>query len=379
MKAIALAEVCEIVMGQAPKGDTYNDAGEGLPLIAGAGDFGEVFPRPKKFTTARGVRVSRPADVIVGIRASIGDKVWSDGVYCLGRGVAALRSGPRLDQRYLWNWMSHAAPSLAAKGRGATFLQVNKQDLAEMEIPLPPIEEQRRLAAVLDAADALRAKRRQALAKLDTLTQAIFIDMFGDPVENEREWQSSALEDVTQGIFDCPHSTPKWTDDGLVCLRTSNLGKGVWDWTDTRYVSRATFDDRSKRAYLEPDDIVVSREGTVGIAAIVEADMLVCMGQRLVQVRPDRDIVRPRFLLDVLLFLLAPERIGRVMAGSTAKHLNVRDLKALEVITPPARIQDQYVAALGGVIGSRAGMSESGQRLDALYDALQQSAFRGDL
>jgi len=135
--------------------------------------------------------------VIIGIRASIGDKVLADRRYCLGRGVAGLRPKSDLDHRFLWHWLDHAAPALVGKGRGATFLQVNKRDVNELEVALPPIEEQRRIAAVLDAADALRAKRRQAIAKLDTLTQAIFVDMFGDPVTNPKDWRSSrTLSDV---------------------------------------------------------------------------------------------------------------------------------------------------------------------------------------
>ena len=379
MRTAALAQVCEITMGQAPKGDTYNDAAEGLPLIAGAGDFGDLYPAPKKFTTAKGVRTSEPGDIIVGIRASIGDKVLADDVYCLGRGVAGLRAGPELDQRYLWNWVTHAAPSLAAKGRGATFLQVNKVDVSEMEIPLPSLEEQRRIAAVLDAADELRAKRRLAVVKLDTLTQAIFIDMFGDPLQNDFGWKTEPLEDVSVGIFDCPHSTPKWTDSGLICLRTPNLGNGTWDWTDTRFVSEQTFDERSRRAQLEPGDIVLSREGTVGIAAVVDEGMRLCMGQRLVQVRPDDESVSPRFLLDVLLFLLQPDRIAHVMAGSTAKHLNVKELRQLKIILPTPGDQDRYAARVSSLSERRGQMVRGLCRFDDLFASLQQRAFRGEL
>ena len=173
MKSAALSQVCKITMGQAPKGDTYNDVGKGLPLIAGAGDFGDLYPAPRKFTTAQAVRKSEPGDVIVGIRASIGNKVLANGVYCLGRGVASLRSGPALDQRYLWDWMTQAAPQLAAKGRGSTFLQVNKADISKMAIPLPPMAEQRRFARLVGRVDQLRRPSTSALDQLDNLFAAL--------------------------------------------------------------------------------------------------------------------------------------------------------------------------------------------------------------
>ncbi|WP_369028087.1 restriction endonuclease subunit S, partial [Nocardia farcinica] len=137
-------------------------------------------------------------------------KTLADQVYCLGRGVAGLRVGDGLDGRFLWNWLNLAAPKLAAKGKGATFLQVNRADIGEMRIPLPSLDEQRRIAAILDHADALRAKRRETLARLDELTQSIFIDMFGDPAANPRGFKRIVLGDVIEFAKDGPHVSPTY-------------------------------------------------------------------------------------------------------------------------------------------------------------------------
>ena len=105
-----LSAVCDISMGQAPKGDSYNAMRSGYPLIAGAGDFGELTPAPKKYTDAP-TKLSRPGDLILCIRATIGDRNWSDKEYCLGRGVAGLRAKDAdLSQAYLWHWLDHVAP-----------------------------------------------------------------------------------------------------------------------------------------------------------------------------------------------------------------------------------------------------------------------------
>lgn len=197
-----LETVCDLVMGQAPDGESYNSEGEGLPLIAGAGDFGEVHPVATKFTRAPG-KICKSGDIVLGIRATIGRKVLADGVYCLGRGVAGLRAKPGLDSRYLWHWLTHIEPALASKARGATFKQVNRDDIAGLAIAVVPLPEQRRIADLLDRAEALRAKRRAALARLDTLTQSIFLDMFGDRASILRRWPTtplgSLLEFLTSG------------------------------------------------------------------------------------------------------------------------------------------------------------------------------------
>ena len=131
----ALSEVCNISMGQAPNGTSYNTAERGYPLIAGAGDFGDLAPVPTKYTDAP-TKLSQPGDIVLCIRATIGDRNWSDKEYCLGRGVAGLRARKvALSQAYLWHWLDHAAPVLSAKGRGATFLQVSKADIASLQIP----------------------------------------------------------------------------------------------------------------------------------------------------------------------------------------------------------------------------------------------------
>lgn len=190
-------------MGQAPDGATYNEVGRGLPLIAGAGDFGLDRPATKKFTTIP-TKTSLPDDIVMSIRATIGTKVLSDGVYCLGRGVAGLRPKKRLDLRYLWHWLGSVEGTLLAKGRGATFLQVNRRDISELEIPLPPLPDQWRIAAILDKADALHRKRERAIELLDSLTQSIFLEMFGDPALNPNDFPLHSFREISTKISDGP-------------------------------------------------------------------------------------------------------------------------------------------------------------------------------
>ena len=179
-----LGEVAHIEMGQAPKGDSYNDEARGSLLIAGASDFGDLTPKPSRYTDAP-TKISQVGDIILCIRATIGDLNLSDKEYCLGRGVAGLRpKNGKLDDRYLWRALEANASLLRSKGRGATFLQVSKADIAELQIPLPPLDEQRRIAGILDQADALRRLRTHALDKLNTLGQAIFHEMFGAALAN---------------------------------------------------------------------------------------------------------------------------------------------------------------------------------------------------
>jgi type I restriction enzyme S subunit len=248
-----------------------------------------------------------------------------------------------------------------------------------LQIPLPPLAEQKRIAGILDAADALRANRRETLAQLDTLLQSTFLDMFGDPVTNPMGWEKPTLAGLCNRVIDCPHSTPQWSDAGVICLRTSNLGKGEWIWADTRFVTEEEYEERTKRGEIKENDIILSREGTVGVLALVESGMRLCMGQRLVQLRPMNSRVNPKFLMHILLHDLAPERLSQLMAGSTSKHLNVKELRNLRVMLPPLSLQRRFASIVESVERQKARMRAHLAELDALFASLQSRAFNGEL
>jgi type I restriction enzyme S subunit len=263
-------------MGQAPSGSSYNDRGEGLPLIAGAGDFKGGVLAPTKFTTQPG-KVSKPGDIVLSIRASIGAKVWADGEYCLGRGVASLRARPELDDKYLWHWLTRSERDLASKGRGATFLQVNKNDIGEMPIVLPPLSEQRRIAAILDHADALRAKRRQVLAHLDSLTHSIFNEMFSAvPATSTVEAEASLIR---TGPFGSQLLHSEFVDDGIAVLGLDNVVGNEFRWGERRFITPTKY-EQLRRYTVRPGDVLISIMGTTGRCVVVPEDIPVAINTK---------------------------------------------------------------------------------------------------
>jgi type I restriction enzyme S subunit len=297
-------------------------------------------------------------------------------------GFCVLRPDPeKLDGGYLFQWVKSPAfvGGMVRKATGASYPAVSDRIIFESSFPLPLLPEQRRIAAILDQAETLRTQRRAALAQLDNLTQSIFLDMFGNPVSNSKDWDTDALQNVCSSINDCPHTTPEWTESGLICLRTSNLTEGGWQWGDTRFVSESTFHERSRRGYLQAGDIVLSREGTVGIAAIVEVGMQLCMGQRLVQVSPTPGILVAEYLLRHLLYVLAPLRISQQMVGSTSQHLNVKELRALRIPLPPLPLQKIFATRTQAIEALKEKHRVALAELDALFASLQHRAFNGEL
>ncbi|BAV49374.1 Uncharacterized protein MLTONO_4471 [Mesorhizobium loti] len=304
----------------------------------------------------------------------------SDGII-FQKACHRVRVGPRLDAKYLIHrlFYDYHNGGLGDYYTGATIKHFTGQDLARYEFPLPPLPEQRRIAAILDKADALRRKRKRAIELLDNLMQSLFLEMFGEPTTNAKGFPLANLEDVVTAVVDCPHTTPNWAPSGKIALRTSNLTAGGWDWSDKRFVSEQEFHERSVRAYVKPGDIVLSREGTVGVAAIVQDDMEVCLGQRLVHVRLDGASIGREYLLSFLLYELSPRRISRIMVGATSTHLNLKDLRNMNVPIPPKILQDDYRNKTDKIYFLKYRAQRMMSTIDTAFLSLQHRAFSGQL
>lgn len=379
LRKTSLSNVCEITMGQAPDGETYNSEGVGLPLIAGAGDFGAMTPIPTKFTSAP-TKISAVGDIILCIRATIGDRNWSDKAYCLGRGVAGLRAdAAQLDQRYLWHWIGNTTPELKAKGRGATFLQVSKSDIGSLDIPLPPLPEQRRIAAILDKADALRAKRREVIAKLDQLLQSVFLDMFGDPMTNPKGWPTSFLGEISD--FENGDRSANYPSDGdmttsgVLFLSTKNIVKNKLDLRKVQFISQHKFDSLS-RGKLRKGDLIITLRGTLGACGIFESPYETgFINAQMMIIRPHSHL-RSDFLHYLLTSPSIQSELQRTATGAAVQQLTSRGLANLTIYLPPRDLQDLFVCQLKRVRSVQQKEIESAHGLERLISSCQCEAFQ---
>lgn len=387
-----LDKVASVFNGKTPSKDEQRGEGHPVLKIRNVSELGlfrgqfESFVDPA-LAEKHATKKVRSGDTLVLNAAHNADYVASKtfraspptfGALATGEWLIVRPNERALDSGFTNHWIN-AAHTRAQLRELVNGIHLYPKDVARLRIPVPPLEEQRRIATILDQAETLRTQRRQALAHLDSLTQSLFLDMFGDPVANPKKWATQPLQKVCDPINDCPHSTPEWTESGVICLRTSNLTIGGWNWVDTRYVSDTTFHDRSKRGYLVAGDIVLSREGTVGIAAIVQAGMKLCMGQRLVQVRPMPSALEPEYLLRHLLYVLSPSRISQLMVGSTSQHLNVKELRALRIPIPSLTLQQTFATRIQAIEALKTSHRTALAQLDALFASLQQRAFAGEL
>ena len=194
IEEVNLADVCDIIAGQSPPSSTYNQEGNGVPFFQGKADFGEIYPTVRYWCNSP-KKMSKPDDILFSVRAPVGPTNINNITACIGRGLAAIRCN-NIERNYLLHYLRGNEEKIASLGSGSTFKAITIGTLKEIKIPLPPLDQQKKIAAILDAADTYRQKTKALIEKYDELTQSLFLDMFGDPVSNPMEWDKVALNEL---------------------------------------------------------------------------------------------------------------------------------------------------------------------------------------
>jgi type I restriction enzyme, S subunit len=265
-------------------------------------------------------------------------------------------------------------------GVGGSLLRARPKYVAQIEVPLPPIEEQRRIAAVLDAADELRAKRREALAKLDTLTQAIFINMFGDAAAGKgREMRLVSLAQVvdapiTRGI-DQPGPD---VEGGVPYLKTTDF-RGARPQRENLARSSPDIAAKFPRSVVAAGDSVICIRATVGPTMYMDEELDgVNLSRGTARISPSKEIL-PKFLFTALNSVHFQRQIERKLRGATFLQIPLKELKQLLVPLPPVPAQQRLVEAVEAVEAQRSSAERSQAFFDDLFASLQKRAFRGEL
>jgi type I restriction enzyme S subunit len=270
---------------------------------------------------------------------------------------------------------------------GSAQPKLNRANLDRIQIPLPPLPEQKRIAGILDAADALRARRREALAQLDTLLQSTFLDMFGDPVTNPKGWESipesgSAFGEIKDlamisDVIDCKHRTPVYTDDGYPVVRPRNVREAGLSFDECVRTTESEYADLTDGRTPKKGDIVYSRNATFGVASLVKGDVKFAIGQDVCLIVPRE--VNSAFLHYLLNSHFVRRQLGLATSGSTFKRINLSSIRKLKVLIPPRQTQDMFESFSESVEQQKARMESHLDELDTLFASLQSRAFNGEL
>jgi type I restriction enzyme S subunit len=309
---------------------------------------------------------------------------------------------PHLESRYLQRFLMQRSVVDYAHhhSAGVQLPRVSFDKLAELEFPLPPLAEQKRIVAkveqLLAKVDAARQRLAKAPALLKRFRQSVLAaacsgqltaEWRGDDGESQpREipsgWKATTVAAACVEVVDCPHSTPRWTSEGHFCVKTTQFSPGHLDLTSPFYVTTETYRDRTKRLKPQPGDVLYSREGSLGKACIVPPGIDLCLGQRIMLMRAAKHVA-PTFLMHALNSECTLTQVRELTLGTTSPHVNVADVKRFNVMLPPLEEQREIVRrvealfALADKIEAR--VQAATARVEKITQAILAKAFRGEL
>ena len=300
-------------------------------------------------------------------------------------GFCVLRPRPSvLCSDYLFHWVqsSQFVAEMVKNSTGANYPAVSNKIVTASRLPYVPLPEQRRIAAILDQADALRAKRREALAQLDSLTQSIFIEMFGDPVTNPKGWPEVAFPDVV--YFQEGPGVRKWQfrDSGIKLINVGNIVDGQLVLSRTsRHLDAKEVNQRYRHFLLDEGDLVVASSGVTWgkIAYVTSENLPLCLNTSVIRLRALTDSVSHEFIRTFVASAAFRGQISKLITGSAQPNFGPAHLKQVRMMLPPSALQKKFSEVIVAASRHRTKFEVSINKLDALFASLQHRAFRGEL
>ena len=299
------------------------------------------------------------------------------------------------DESFYPDYLRHALTSdsfhsrfmQTVAGVGGSLLRARPDGVKKIKIPLPPLEEQRRIAAILDKADGVRRKRKEAIRLTEELLRSTFLEMFGDPVTNPKGWRKISLgellaEPLQNGAY-FPKERYVEAPDGVEMVHMSDA---FYNFVERGQLKRVQVTSEESEKYkLIPNDVLIARrslnyEGSAKPCLISEADQPLIFESSLIRVRLNAEVIDSFFFFS---YMLEPRaRSAYVFPNvtkSTISGINQAGLRRISVLVPPMSNQKKYRDIYKKILGTQSNYQKDYENIDNLFNSLLQRAFRGEL
>ncbi|MGH7846927.1 MAG: restriction endonuclease subunit S [Candidatus Binatia bacterium] len=283
--------------------------------------------------------------------------------------------------RFLFYALCNQVSNLIARGVGGAQPNISQGIIKDLVLALPPLTEQRRIAEVLDRAEALRAKRRAALAQLDSLSQSLFLDLFGDPATNSKGFPKKALNSLVRGDDTINYGVVQPgndLDEGVPLVRVGDLIDGKVKHADLKRIA-PSIEATYKRSRLRGDEILVSCVGSIGVVALADESVKGFNIARAVARIPLAETTSRIFMAAYLKTDFVQRYFTNELRTVSQPTLNIKQLSETLVVLPPIELQREFARRVLAVEKLKSAQRASLAEMDALVASLQHRAFRGEL
>ena len=367
-----LGDVCEVIAGQSPEGQFYNKEGKGVPFYQGKKDFAERVLGSPTTWTSEVTKLARPGDILMSVRAPVGPVNLCTIEACIGRGLAAIRHSSKTDTDFIYYYLECIQLEIAGT-EGAVFASINKAQIAGLRCPVPPLEEQKRIVDLLDAATACITELAACYEQARTQAANLFTSALRDALESNPDWPVKTLGDLMLVQNGYAFDSKFFSSNGKIGLiRIRDLKNGL--------ITEARYEGPYEDDYLvSAGDYLVGMDGEFRCYEWKGEPAL--LNQRVCRLRGFDKSLESRFLFFGINKFL--KDIEDVTGYTTVKHLSSKSILAIEMPVPPLEEQMRIVAQLDSM---RAKTSEMVAAYDSkltaaknLRQSILEAAFAGEL
>jgi len=271
MEQLTLKDIAIINMGQSPDSKTYNEEKNGIPFYQGKSDFGKINPIPRVWCS-NPIKIAERDDILISVRAPIGDTNIATEKCCIGRGLASIRPiDESINLKYLYYLINSKYNELNKYGTGSTFKAITKDNLCNLKCnSIPDIEEQTIIANRLDNVSQIIEIKKEQIENLDSIIKSQFVEMFGDPIENPKNNKIVKLSDIAEYWNGLTYKPTDVNKEGTIVLRSSNIQNSQLDYED---IVRVSCNIKEKQYVKDNDILMCSRNGSarlVGKVAVIK-------------------------------------------------------------------------------------------------------------
>ncbi len=381
--SLSLKSIATLIMGQSPKGETYNNEKIGLPLLNGASDYKGLTFMPKVYTSDP-IKIVKQGDIIFGVRATIGNVSICDRDYCIGRGIAGVRVNQKyVDKKFVIIFIKKALEEMLLKASGSTIKGLKKIDIENIKIPLQPLQTQKKIVEVLDKAQELIDLRKKQIELLDDLIQSVFYDMFGDPVTNQKGWDRINLGEIIVSVTNGISRRRKAQENiGDVVLRLRDIKENNIDYSE---LNRIYLTEKEKEKYsVNINDLLFIRVNGnpeyVGRCSIYQGfKESVYFNDHIMRVSFS-NCIHPLFISLYLNGKIGKRELKKYIKTSAGQHTIAQSgLEKVRTILPPLELQNQFAQKVQKIEEQKERMKKSLVGMENNFKSLMQKAFRGEL
>ncbi|MAX50456.1 MAG: hypothetical protein CMH22_00570 [Methylophaga sp.] len=331
-------------------------------------------------------RLVKAGSIIIATRMAVGKAVITDIDVAINQDLKAIVCKETIDVKYLFYFLLSSGSELDKVSSGATVKGIKLNHILDLQIPLPPLTEQKQIAAILDAADKLRQKDQQLVQHYTALSQSLFLDMFGDPVSNSMRWEKKTLSCFIESLetgTSVNSSDEKYSFNKFGILKTSCVYTGEFRATEAKVIR----DDEYDRMKLNPrrDSIIISRMNTtelVGKSAYIARDYPnLFVPDRLWlsnKSNLDQNVRWLSFAISLNSFMHEISKISSGTSGSM-KNISKKNFLSLPMIYPPAELQNQFAERVEVIEKQKQQAQMNLEKSEMLFNSLLQRAFTGEL